>query len=136
MPDTTFAFATDSRFTPLLLLAGVTPGRSRVVVDDTHVRAQFGPYRLETARTNVVSASVTGPYQWWRGVGIRVSLADRGLTFGSSVRGGTCLQLREPVSLRIGRVTIPLKHPGLTVTVAEPEALAALVSPASAPPAV
>lgn len=128
MPGTVFPFAGDSRFAPFLLLAGVTSARSRVEVDASRVRIQFGPWWVETPRANVASASVTGPYRWWRGVGVRVSLADRGLTFGSTLRGGACLQLREPISLRIGRITMPLRHPGVTVTVADPEALASLLT--------
>lgn len=136
MPDTTFPFAADSRFAPLLLLAGVTQSRSRVVVDATHVRAQFGVCRFETPRANVTSATVTGPYRWWRGIGVRVSLADRGLTFGSALIGGACLQLKEPVSLRVGPVTVPLRHPGITLTVADPQALVDVLESPGRPPTV
>lgn len=130
--EVVFSFAEDFRARAVLLLLGVTPGRSSVVVDDSTLRVRFGPWSLETPLANVAGTTVTGPFRFLRAVGIRVSLVDRGVTFGSSPAAGVCLQLREPVSLRLGRLSIPLKHPGVTVTVAEPQALASRMAAAGA----
>jgi hypothetical protein len=54
-------------------------------------------------------------------LGARLSLADRGLTFGSDTAGGVCIRFAEPV-----RGLVPfglLRHPGLTVTVTTPDLL-------------
>lgn len=132
MAEVVFEFAEDSRARLVLLLLGVTPSRAGVVVDDSTVRVRFGPWSLETPLANIADTMVTGPFGFLRAVGIRVSLADRGVTFGSSPAAGVCLLLRDPVSVRLGRLALPLKHPGVTVTVAEPQALAARISAASA----
>jgi hypothetical protein len=55
-----------------------------------------------------------------------LSLADRGLTFGSSTRGGVCIQFRRPVGVLAGRL---LAHPALTVTVDRPAELIRLLQP-------
>ena len=54
-------------------------------------------------------------------LGARLSLADRGLTFGTVATRGVCIQFREPV--RGIEPTGLLRHPNLTVTVAEPDLL-------------
>lgn len=120
-----FAFAFDSRFRPALALAGVTPARAYVELAADRLTARFGPWRVETPLTNIREVHRTGPYRWWRSIGARLSLADRGLTFGSTPAGGVCLLFRDPVPGLdpLGRI----RHPGLTVTVAEPDGFAAAV---------
>lgn len=119
MADERFDFAFDDRFRILLALSGVRPSTCSVTLrDDDVLVARFGPWRCETPLANVADASVTGPYRWWRAVGPRLSLGDRGATFGSTPAGGACIQFREPVPALApgGR----LRHPGLTVTVTDP----------------
>ena len=62
---------------------------------------------------------MTGPYRWYRAIGPRLSLADHGLTFGTSAARGVCLLLREPVP-GIDPLGV-IRHPGLTLTVADPK---------------
>ena len=95
-----------------LLIYGVTGGRAYVDVGETSLMARFGWYRVATSVSNVASLEVTGPYRWWRALGVRISLADRGLTFGSSTHGGVCIRFRQPV--RFARIFRP---PAMTVTV-------------------
>ncbi|MEJ7629889.1 MAG: hypothetical protein WKF54_09895 [Nocardioidaceae bacterium] len=130
---TDFSFEDQPRYRPLLLPFGVTPGRANVTVDDQDVHVRFGPWRVEISRGNILEATLTGPFHWWKALGIRRSLVDGGITFGTATAAGVCLRLRERVSVRIGRFTVPLRHPGVTVTVADPEALAAVLSTASEP---
>ena len=71
-----------------------------------------------------------GPFSAVKAVGPRLSLSDRGLTFGTSTAAGVCVRFREPVA---GIEPLGLvKHPNLTMTVAEPELLVRLVEMISA----
>lgn len=93
-----------------------------VEVGDDDFVARFGPWIVRTPLTNVVSASVSGPYRWWRVVGpARLSFADRGLTFATNTRRGVCITFGEPVSGI--EFTGSLRHPGLTVTVDDVDGL-------------
>ena len=121
----TFNFRFDARFAPLLRVGGITPERSAVVVDDELLRVRFGLLRLTTPLDNILEANVTGPHQPIRGIGVRMSLSDRGLTFGTSVERMVCVQFREPVRAKPFDVT---PHPGLSLSVERPEELAALLN--------
>jgi hypothetical protein len=106
---------------------GVTPANAYVEVDDQMLTARFGPWCVETTLANVAAARVTGPYRWYRVIGPpRVSLVDRGLTFASNTREGVCIRFRTPVAGALPSSV--LRHPGLTVTVEDPVALAELLS--------
>jgi hypothetical protein len=123
MADERFRFAFDPRFRVPLAGFGVLPSTAFVTLtDDGRLVARFGPFTCETPLANVVDVSVTGPYRWWRAIGPRLSLTDRGATFGSTAEGGVCLRFAEPV--RALAAVGPLRHPGLTVTVAERERFA------------
>ena len=118
-----FDFAFDSRFLPFLFGLGVTPGTAFVVLT-AHDRllARFGAWRVLTPLENVREVCLTGPYQWFKAIGPRMSFADRGVTFGTTTAGGVCVLFHDPVPAfdPFG----VLRHPGLTVTVADPPALA------------
>ena len=117
-----FAFAIDPTMEPISRLFGVTRDSAWVDVSEDEVVAKFGPWVLRTPRSNVTSARVTGPYAWAKVVGgPRLSLADRGITFATTTRGGVCLEFEQPVG---GVLPVPfLRHPGLTVTPDDPEGL-------------
>jgi hypothetical protein len=123
-----FGFAFDRPFVPLLALAGVRRSRAEVVLDDTHLRARFGPFRLETPLTNLRSVQVTRGYRWWRAIGPRGSAPTAGRPSGPPRRAGTCICFHEPVPALFGQRML---HPALTVTVTDPEALAARSAAAS-----
>ncbi|MEU7993812.1 hypothetical protein AB0B83_00525 [Micromonospora sp. NPDC049060] len=121
-----FAFRFDPVFRPALALVGVRPATAWVGVDRAELVVRFGPWHLRTARGNVVGVAPTGPYRWWRGIGARLSLADAGVTFASSTAAGLCLRFAEPVP-----ALLPggwLRHPGATVTVADPDGLARVLA--------
>ncbi|MFR9777583.1 hypothetical protein ACL02O_16200 [Micromonospora sp. MS34] len=121
-----FAFRFDPAFRVPLALLGVRPETTRVELGPDELIVRFGPWLLRTARGNVTGAEPGGPYRWWRVVGPRLSLADGGVTFGSSVAAGVCLRFADPVpALAPGPW---LRHPAVTVTVTEPEALRLAVS--------
>ena len=114
-----FEFEFAPEFRPLLALAGVTPATARVTLSDERLVARFGPFSCVTPIGNVREVCRTGPYSWFKAIGARLSFADQGLTFGTTTTGGVCMLFHEPVHglMPIG----PLRHPGLTVTVADPE---------------
>jgi len=116
-----FEFDFDYPLAAPLVVAGITPRTAHVDLVDGEVRARFGPWVLRTPIDNVVETDITGPYRWWRVLGVRLSMADRGLTFGTNARKGLCLGFAEAVP-----AIAPVKsfrHRALTLTVADPQGL-------------
>ncbi len=114
-----FEFEFDPQFRPFLALIGVTSGTAHATLTADRLVARFGPWTCDTPIGNVRDVCRTGPYHWYKVIGPRGSFVDRGLTFGTTTSGGVCVLLREPVP---GLAPVgPLRHPGLTFTLAEPE---------------
>ena len=123
----TFDFAFDPLYRAVALPFGVTPGRAHVTVDDGRLVARFGFWALATDVANVSGTEITGPYRTLTTIGpAHLSLADRGLTFATNPRQGLCIRFREPVPGIVP--TSRVRHPGLTVTVADVEGLAAALA--------
>jgi len=119
-----FPFAFDPLYRSVVVLFGVRPATAWVEVSGGELRARFGPWRLATPLANVAGTEVTGPYRTLKTIGpAHLSLADRGLTFSTNSRRGLCIRFAEPVPgiEPTGR----LRHPALTVTVADVDGLAA-----------
>lgn len=122
------------RFDRVHRLAGapfmVSPASTSVVVDRERARlvARFGPWCVETTLANIAGVATTGPYQTLKTIGPpHVSLVDRGLTFATNDQLGLCIRFRTAV-----RGVDPLglvRHPAITVTVADVDALRAALSP-------
>ncbi|MGQ0845594.1 MAG: hypothetical protein ACT4QF_15840 [Sporichthyaceae bacterium] len=112
-----FEFAFDSTFRAPLAALGVTPERAWVELDDAQIVVHFGVNRVRTRRTNLAHVCQSGPFHWWRAIGPRLSLADRGATFGTNAEAGVCLTFHSPVGILPGG---RLRVPGLTLTVADP----------------
>ncbi|MET8348382.1 MULTISPECIES: hypothetical protein [unclassified Micromonospora] len=125
-PATRFPFRFDPVFRPALALLGVRPATAWVTVTDRDLLIRYGPWRLYTDRANVTGVEVSGPYRWWRAIGPHVSLADGGVSFGSSTAGGVCLRFGVPVPA-IAPGGWP-RHPAATVTITDPPALARLLA--------
>jgi len=114
-----FAYALDVRLAPFWLPYGLRPWRDGVTLTDETFRATFGLIKLQTPRGNIDEAHVTRDYRWWTAAGVRLSLADDGLTFGTNRSAGVCVHFRDPVPS-------PLRakaHSALTVTVADVDGL-------------
>ncbi|MGH3669336.1 MAG: hypothetical protein ACRDSH_01685 [Pseudonocardiaceae bacterium] len=120
-----FRFATAYRLPALLF--GVTHRTAEVRIDGTTLRIRFGLWRVQTPLTNVVSTTRTGPYSLIKTMGpARLSLADKGLTCATNSEHGLCVRFAKPV-----RGLEPLgllRHPAVTVTVADCESLAKALS--------
>ena len=122
-----FRYAFDKRLFPLLLPFGVRPSKDGVTLtDDGRFVATFGFVRVETPMSNIDGAHITSGYRWRTAIGVRLSLADDGLTFGTNADRGVCVHFREKVPSRLRR----RGHSAITVTVADPDALVAALGPA------
>jgi len=86
---------------PILLLFGVRRDRAAVRLDNRRLVARFGFFRAETTLANISRWDITGPYRWWRAVGVRRTLGTHDLSFGGSAHGGLCVHFREPI--HVGR---------------------------------
>lgn len=107
----------------------ITEDRALVVVEGRRLTARFGPWCVETTVDNIAKTSITGPYKRWKVAGpAHLSFADRGLTFATNAEAGLCLGFIEPVRGFDPRGW--LRHPGLTVTVADPHGLIAAIESA------
>ncbi len=114
-----FEFEFDPRFRLMLAAIGVTPGTAHVTLSPDRLVARFGPWTFDTPVGNVREVCRTGPYRWFTAIGPRWSFVDRGLTFGTTTKGGVCVLLREPMP---GLTPLDsLRHPGITLTLADPE---------------
>lgn len=119
----TFPFRFDRVFLPLLLGLGVHPGNSLVTItNDDRFVAKFGRWKVDTPLANIDCIEVSGPYRWYRAIGLRGSSVDHGVTFGTTTDGGVCVTFHEPVPRLIPGMK---DHPGLTVTVADRAGLVA-----------
>lgn len=105
-------------------MLGVRADRDGVRVTDGHLTASFGFLNTDVAIANIRAAAVAGPYRWFKSVGPRLSLADYGLTFGTTAAKGVCITFITPIESVIG----PWGHPGLTLTVDDPEGLVAAIA--------
>jgi len=118
-----FPFAFDPAHRTAARLFGIGPDSTWVQVSDDELDARYGPWRLRTPLTNIERVELTGPYRFIKTAGPpRLGITDAGLTFGSNHQRGVLITFRSRV-----RVIGPLRHPELTVTVADPEALAELL---------
>ena len=118
-----FPYARDARFKLLLLPLGVRASDG-VTVDDEKVRATFGFFSVETARSNVTGTKITGPHPWFTAVGLRLSFSDDSLTFGTDNRRGLSIEFDQ----KVDRVVGFHDHSSLWVSVADPEGLAAALA--------
>ena len=112
---------------PILILFGVLPGRAFVALDGDRLFARFGFFTATVALPNVGHWTISGPYRWWRAVGVRTTIGRAELTFGGSAHGGLCVSVREPV--RIAGMAVR----ELYLTVDDLEGLAAALSARGVP---
>ena len=115
-----FGYAIDKRYLPVLLPFLLRPGSDGVTLaDEGGLLATFGFFKITTPLSNITDAHITRDYRWWTAVGVRMSRADDGLTFGTNHDGGVCIHFAEKVPSPLRRSG----HSALTVTVAGLEAL-------------
>lgn len=119
-----FRFAAAYRLPALAF--GIIPATAFVCVGPASLRVRFGPWTLQTALDNVAGHELTGGFSFIKTAGPpHLSFVDWGVTFATNPDRALCLRFREPVKVLdpTGRIS----HPGATLTVADPERLAALL---------
>lgn len=121
-----FDFAFASAYRPAALLFGITPRTTSVRVENDELRVRFGPWSLRTPLSNIKSAEESGGFGFLKTAGpAHLSFSDRGVTFATNGDRALCVQFRQPV--RGIDPTGMILHPGATISVADPEALARAV---------
>ena len=121
-----FPYQLDKRWAPLFTLLGVGSDDG-VSIQDASFKATYGRVSVETPLSNIDYTEVTGPHRWYTAVGLRLSAADDGLTFGTNHHLGLCIAFIEPVKRVIGFKN----HSALWVSVADPAGLAEAISAAT-----
>jgi hypothetical protein len=117
-----FRFASSYRLPALAV--GVTPMTAHVEVDEVELTVRFGLWRLRTELTNIAGAERTGGFAFLKTAGPpHLSFTDKGVTFATNGDDAVCVRFQDPVKVLdpTGRV----RHPGATLTVADPDALLA-----------
>ena len=115
-----FGYAIDKRYLPLLLLFGLRGSKDGVTItDEGSLLATFGFVKIKTPLANVTEAHITRNYRWWTAFGIRASMVNDGLSFGTNHSAGVCIHFAEKVPSPLRRSG----HSALTVTVADLEGL-------------
>jgi hypothetical protein len=116
-----FAFAASYRLPALLF--GIMPRTSSVRVQHGDLLVRYGPWSLRTPLENVAGAELTGDFAFLKTAGPpHLSFSDRGVSFATNGDRALCVRFRRPVAAIDPTRTI--RHPGATMTVADPEGLA------------
>ena len=118
-----FPFRFAASYRPPALAVGVTPRTAYVEVTESELVVRFSLWRLRTPLSNVAGVERTGDFGYLKTAGPpHLSFADKGVTFATNGDAALCVRFHEPVKVLdpTGRV----RHPGATLTVADPEALA------------
>ena len=122
--DLFFPYRRDDRWKPVFAALGLRDDDGVTLramgTGEASFLATYGRKRVETPVANIDHTEVSGDHRWYTAVGIRLSFADDGLTFGTNNRAGLCVAFVE----RVPRVIGFRDHSALWVSVAEPEALA------------
>ena len=124
MSDQFFPYRIDRRWTPMFVALRVSSDDGVTVTDDGRLVATFGWVRVDTPLANVDHTEVTGPHRWYTAVGLRLSFADDGITFGTNHERGLCIAFVE----RIPKIIGFRDHSALWVSVADPDGLAAAIA--------
>jgi hypothetical protein len=124
MSEQFFPYRFDRRWSAMFVALRVKQTDGVTVTDDGRLIATYGWARIETTVDNVDHTLVTGPHRWYTAVGLRLSFADDGITFGTNHHRGLCIAFVEPIPKVIGL----RDHSALWVSVADPEGLAAALA--------
>ena len=124
MSDRFFPYRLDRRWKPLFAALRVGADDGVTVTDDGRLIATYGWARVETTLDNIDHTEISGPHRWYTSVGLRLSFADDGITFGTNHHRGLCIAFVEKIPKVIGLHD----HSALWVSVADPEGLAAALA--------
>ena len=119
-----FPYQLDKRWSALFLALGVRDTDGVTLSAKGELIATFGRFKVATTLDNIDHTAVTGPHRWYTAVGLRLSLTDDGVTFGTNHRKGLSIAFVKKVPRVIGL----RKHSTLWVSVADPEGLDKLIA--------
>lgn len=125
-----FDYRFDRRWAGLFATLRVKGSDGVEITDDGRLLATYGWAKIDTPVTNVDHTEISGPHRWWTAVGLRLSFADDGITFGTNSERGLCIGFVERVPKVIGW----RPHSALWVSVTDPEGLAAAIESAGGGP--
>ncbi|NNE10654.1 MAG: hypothetical protein HKN41_00230 [Ilumatobacter sp.] len=114
-----FPYALDRRWQPLFTVLKVGSDDGVTIREDGMLVARYGWWTVKTPLDNVHGSTITGPHRWYTAVGLRLSAADSGLTFGTNHERGVCIDFVDPIPRVIGFEN----HAALWVSGADPEGL-------------
>ena len=120
MSDQFFPYDLDDSWKPLFMLLRLSDDDGVTITADGLLRATYGRAKIETPLANIDHTELTRDHRWYTAVGIRLSFADDGITFGTNNQAGLCIAFVD----KIPKVTGFKDHSALWVSVAEPEKLA------------
>ena len=98
-----FSYAVDRRYLPLLLPFRFKRDRDGVTLTDDALEATLGFFGVTTTRDNITGAHITRNYRWWTAFGVRGSMVDDGLSFGTNHEAGVCIHFAEKVPSRLSQ---------------------------------
>jgi hypothetical protein len=123
MPTKFFPYRLDKRWSVLFLALGVSEKDGVKITGKGELIATFGHWKVKTTLANIDHTTITGPHRWYTAVGLRLSLTDDGITFGTNHKKGVSIAFIK----KIPRVIGFRKHSKLWVSVADPDGLAAAI---------
>ena len=119
-----FPYRFDKRWSALFLTLGVRAADGVTVSAKGELVATYGRFKVATTLDNIDHTVISGPHRWYTAVGLRLSLADDGITFGTNHHKGLSIAFVKKVPRVIGL----RKHSTLWVSVADPEGLAKAIA--------
>ena len=118
-----FPYRFDKRWNALFFALDVDDKDGVTITRGGALTATFGRFKVKTKLDNIDHTLVTGPHRWYTAVGLRLSLTDDGLTFGTNHHKGLSITFVAKIPVVIGFK----KHATLWVSVVDPEGLAAAI---------
>jgi hypothetical protein len=122
--DQFFPYRFDQRWKPMFAVLRVKPTDGVTITADGMLHATYGRWHVDTPLSNIDHTLVTANHRWYTAVGLRLSFADDGITFGTNNRAGLCIAFTTKVPKVIGMKD----HSALWVSVEDPEGLAAAIA--------
>ncbi len=85
------------RWSRLVLLAwGVRRGHREVTLVEDRIEVRFGWFDVTIPVTDIERWDITGPYRWYRAIGVRHTVFGRDISFCGDASGAIRLWLRTP----------------------------------------
>jgi hypothetical protein len=91
---TTFPYRIGRWSRYLLVPLGVREGHREVEVDDDRLRTRFGWVSTEIALADIERWDLTGPFHWFRAIGIRHTVFSQDISFCGDATGAVRLHLK------------------------------------------